>query len=277
MTAHILVIEGERANVGRPSPTLSGQGGPRACRYSRSCLNPRLQRELSWSPTKPAAFSADIKQRTTVNRANFAATHPDSTDLVSSAKHTQFRWLPRAILWLCLLATGVAAPAALEAVTLNEMLDNPKLNAKKYASYFGGFGYEFSPAIQSPEVFLGRERGDCDDYAVLADFVLKKRGLGTRLIHVRLAGRVAHAICYVNESGAYLDYNNRNVFFTLARSGPNIRDIAGKVASSLSANWTTASEFVYSYDTHRKTMISTVSQTGGSDTAPGQNSPFHVQ
>lgn len=175
------------------------------------------------------------------------------------------------------MATGAAAPLAADAVTLNELLDNPKLNAKKYASYFGSFAFEFNSAIQPPDTFLSRERGDCDDYAVLADFVLKQHGLGTRLIHIRLAGRVAHAVCYVNESGAYLDYNNRAVFFTLARSGPDVRDIATKVAASLQVNWTTASEFVYSYETRRKTMISTVSKTGGADAAPGQTSPFHVQ
>ncbi len=175
------------------------------------------------------------------------------------------------------MATGAAAPVALDAVTVKELLDNPRLNAKKYASYFGDFVYEFNSAIQPPDTFLNRERGDCDDYAVLADFVLKKHGLGTRLIHIRLAGRVAHAVCYVSESSAYLDYNNRAVFFTLARSGSDIRDIATKVAESLEANWTSASEFSYSYDTRRKTMITTVAQTGGADAAPGQASPFHVE
>ena len=46
--------------------------------------------------------------------------------------------------------------------------------------------------------------------------------------------------------------------FTLTRSGPEIRDIASKVAQSLEASWTTASEFTYSYTTRRKTMIATV-------------------
>lgn len=174
----------------------------------------------------------------------------------------------RAALWLLLLASGVAAPAELDAVTLRELTDDRGLNAKKFASHFGDFAYEFNGPIQSATAFLARERGDCDDYAVLADHVLKKRGLGTRLIHIRLAGRVAHAVCYVTENKAYLDYNNRSVFFTLTRSGAEIRDIAAKVASSLEANWTTASEFSYSYSTRRKTMIATVSQTGG-EPVPG--------
>ena len=196
---------------------------------------------------------------------------------MSLVQHPRSWWLTRATLWLCVVATGAAAPLAADAVTLHELVDNPQINAKKFANYFGDFVFEFNSAIQPPDVFLARERGDCDDYAVLADFVLKKHGLGTRLIHIRLAGRVAHAVCYVTESNAYLDYNNRAYFFTLARSGPDIRDIATKVAASLQVNWTTASEFIYSYDTRRKTMISTVSKTGGGDTAPDQTSPFHVQ
>lgn len=183
----------------------------------------------------------------------------------------------RAALALGVLAGGLALPAPLAATTLNELLDNPKLNAKKFANYFGDFAYEFNAAIQPPEDFLRREKGDCDDYAVLADYVLGKHGLGTRLIHVRLAGRVAHAVCYVTENGAYLDYNNRKFFVTLARSGPKLRDIATKVADSLSANWTTASEFTYSYETHRKVMTATISQTGGDEPNPGQSSPFHVE
>lgn len=196
---------------------------------------------------------------------------------MSPVQHPRSWWLTRATLWLCVAATGAAAPSAADAVTLHELLDNPQINAKKFANYFGDFVFEFNSAVQPPDVFLAREKGDCDDYACLADFVLKKHGFGTRLIHIRLAGRVAHAVCYVSENSAYLDYNNRAVFFTLARSGPDIRDIATKVAASLQVNWTTASEFIYSYDTHRKTMISTVSKTGGADTAPGQTSPFHVQ
>jgi hypothetical protein len=174
----------------------------------------------------------------------------------------------RAVLWLLLLASAVGATAELDAVTLKELNDQPGLNPKKFASHFGDFAYEFNSPIQSASAFLARERGDCDDYAVLADHVLKKKGFGTRLIHIRLAGRVAHAVCYVTENKAYLDYNNRNVFFTVTRSDPDIREIAAKVASSLEVNWTTASEFSYSYSTRRKTMIATVSQTGG-EPVPG--------
>ena len=177
--------------------------------------------------------------------------------------HHPSPWPKRGALALLALAGTVLASANPGAVTLAELMDNPKLNAKKFANYFGNFAYEFNTPILPPDEFLARERGDCDDYAVLADFVLSKRGLGTRLVHVRLTGRVAHAVCYVTENNAYLDYNNRKFFVTLERSGPDLRAIANKVADSLSASWTTASEFTYSYETRRKTMTATISRIVG--------------
>lgn len=194
-----------------------------------------------------------------------------------STSHFRCYWFLRATLWFGIAVTGLAAPLKLDAVTVDAMLGNSKLGAKKFANYFGGFDYEFSTAIQPPNTFLTRERGDCDDYAVLADFVLSKHGLGTRLVHVRLAGQVAHAVCYVTENNAYLDYNNRKFFMTLSRSGPDLRDIATRVANSLSANWTTASEFTYSYETGRKVMTATIAQTGGDKPTPAKPSPFHVE
>ncbi|HEX2861232.1 MAG TPA: transglutaminase-like domain-containing protein [Lacunisphaera sp.] len=176
-----------------------------------------------------------------------------------------------------ILASGVGLSADLKAVTLEELLGHPRLNAKRFAAHFGHFAYEFNSPIQPATEFLAREKGDCDDYAVLANHVLSQRGFHTRLIHVRLTGRVAHAVCYVTESKGYLDYNNRSVFFSLTRSGPDLREIASKVAQSLEASWTTASEFTYSYATRRKTMIATVSQTGTAEPSPSPpSSAFNV-
>lgn len=168
----------------------------------------------------------------------------------------------RIVLCLCLLAAGLGPVGPLSAITVDEMRSDSKMSPKRFAGHFAGFAYEFSGPIQPAETFLARKKGDCDDYSVLADHVLVKHGYRTRLIHVRLTGRVAHAVCYVVESKAYLDYNNRNVFFTLTKSGSDLRGIAAKVAQSLEASWTSASEFTYSYESRRKTMIATVSQTG---------------
>jgi hypothetical protein len=172
------------------------------------------------------------------------------------------------VLALPCLTIGNSLPAA----TLIELLSDSKMNPKRFANHFEDFAYEFHQEIQPPDVFLSSKRGDCDDYAVLADLVLKRKGFGTRLVQVRLAGQVDHAVCYVNESSAYLDYNNRAVFFTLAKSGATLREIASKVAASLEANWTTAFEF--SYNGRAKELVATVVKTDppASDPKPGQKS-----
>jgi hypothetical protein len=162
---------------------------------------------------------------------------------------------------------GLAAVAwavgftTLNATTPAELLGDPKLTPKQFAAYFETFEYEFGAEVQSPSEFLSRRKGDCDDYAILADHVLKRNGYATRLIHVRVVGRIAHAVCYVTESGVYLDYNNRKYFLNLQRCGRTLRAIATKVADSLEANWTTASEFTYDYETATKKFLVTVVKT----------------
>ena len=159
-----------------------------------------------------------------------------------------------------MVVLAVMLPAATLAVTHSMLLGDPKMNAKHFADYFAGFRYEFHPEIQPVDEFLGSERGDCDDYAVLADEVLRHRQFTTTLVHIRLAGMVAHAVCYVEQDRAYLDYNNRNVFFTLSRCRASLREIAEKVADSLETNWTSVSAFTYSYDTGEKQMVRTVAK-----------------
>src|SRR5690606_14123586 len=153
-----------------------------------------------------------------------------------------------------------------------ELEQVPDLTPKKFASFFETFYYRLHREVQPADTFLKNRSGDCDDYAVLADYVLSQRGYETRLVHVRLAGMVDHAVCYITEQGAYLDYNNRAVFFRLTRSRPDLRTIATKVAASLDANWTSASEFVYSYVTDRKTTTATVVRTAdpADDPPPGK-------
>ncbi len=158
---------------------------------------------------------------------------------------------------------GVWALAALRlnALTLDDLLNDPKMTPKRFANYFEDFAYEYDGAVQPPDVFLASRSGDCDDYAVLAGYVLKHKGYDTRLIHVRMVGRVAHAVCYVIESHAYVDYNNRRYFLNLEHCGATLREIATKVADSFEANWTSASEFTYDYQEEKKHFGATVVKT----------------
>ncbi|WP_221029569.1 transglutaminase-like domain-containing protein [Actomonas aquatica] len=174
---------------------------------------------------------------------------------------------------LVVLALWSTSP--LSAISLEELDGHPDLTPKSYASFFEDFEYRLFREVQPPDQFLLNRVGDCDDYAILADHLLPKHGYETRLIHVRLAGMVSHAVCYVTEERVYLDYNNRAVFFRLTKSKPSLRAIAQKVADSLNANWTSASEFVYTYVSDRKVITATVVRTAdpADDPPPGKAPP----
>ena len=179
---------------------------------------------------------------------------PTATDTVRR------RWA-RALFRACLLLTLLAAEA--RALTLDELLSDPKMSPKKFAGLFGDFAFDVHPFdVQDPEIFLSTRTGDCIDYAVLADYVLKRNGYDTRLIRVEMVGKnMGHAVCYVTPDRVYMDYNNRHYYFALVRSGPTIREIATKVAASFDAHWTFASEFTYDYNTSIKKVVLTVVQT----------------
>ncbi len=145
-------------------------------------------------------------------------------------------------------ALALAAPA-IHGLTLSDLLSDPKMTPKQFASFFEDFDFELHPFdVQDPDVFLETRKGDCIDYAVMADYVLKQDGYATKLIRVEMVGKnMGHAVCYITQSAAYLDYNNRKYFFKLRKSGQRLRQIADDVADSFNANWTFASEFTYTY------------------------------
>lgn len=166
----------------------------------------------------------------------------------------------------------LALPAPLVALTVRELLSDSGLTPKTFAGQFESFSFEFFDYVQDPDVFLKTRNGDCDDYAILAAHVLRPRAFTPRLIHVRMVGRVAHAVCYVMEDRVYLDYNNRRYFLNLQRCGPSIREISNKVARSLEAHWTSASEFTYDYETEVKRAVFTVVKTEPPGKDPDQGS-----
>jgi hypothetical protein len=172
-------------------------------------------------------------------------------------------------LWVLVALALLLAPVA-RAVTMADLLSDSKMNPKRFAVYFEDFDFDLHPFdVQDPEVFLETRRGDCIDYAVMADHVLKRDGYGTRLIRVEMVGKnMGHAICFVKEDSAYLDYNNRKFFLKLQRSGSRLREIATRVADSFEANWTFASEFTYTYKDDVKRPIMTVVKTDPPESDP---------
>jgi hypothetical protein len=170
------------------------------------------------------------------------------------------------------VALALAVPRLGAALSVGDLVSDPKMSPKRFASFFVDFQFETHPFdVQDPEEFLSSQRGDCIDYAVLADYVLRRTGYKTRLIRVEMVGKnMGHAICYVSDDKAYLDYNNRHYLFVLQRCAPSIREIAAKVADSLDANWTFAQEFTFSYKTFVKRAVVTVVKTDPPSTDPDQ-------
>jgi len=180
---------------------------------------------------------------------------------------------------LAFVALSALAAARIQAFTLSDLLSDPKMSPTRFAGYFEDFEYDLHPFdVQDPDVFLETRRGDCIDYAVMADYVLKQDGYSTRLIRVEMVGKnMGHAVCYVSQSTAYLDYNNRKYLFKLRHAGRRLREIATDVANSLDANWTFASEFTYTYKEDVKRAVLTVVKTDPPDTDPDAAGPAQAQ
>ncbi len=179
------------------------------------------------------------------------------------------------------LITGLlfAAVLHLHAVTLEQLQNNRKLTPKRFARHFGSFEFESHDAIQKPEVFLKEGRGDCDDYATLADSVLRPKGYETRLVYVHMDRSTAHSVCYIGEEGGYLDFNNRAYMVQVQRCGSSLNEIADKVAKSFGMQWNFVSE--YTYNGGKQKFLTTVqnplSEKGNSNVAKAKGpSSLHL-
>ncbi len=165
----------------------------------------------------------------------------------------------RALCWAGL--AGVLLFVPLGAITVDDLLTEPNITPRRFANHFDDFTFQTFPYVQDPAVFLGTKNGCCQDYAILGAYVLGRRNFETHMIRVVLVGGEAHDVCYVTQPGTYLDYNLRSYFVNTKRSGRRIREIATKVAASFDENWTSASEFTYTYADDMKRLTVTVVKT----------------
>jgi hypothetical protein len=175
-------------------------------------------------------------------------------DPVKSVK-SRFRYAARTLL-LCGLVPALIV-AELSGLTMDDLRNDPDLTPKKLMARVSRFKFKLQAEVQCPEKFLAAETGDCDDFAVMAAQVLREKGFNPRLFAVRMPG-LTHVVCYVGETGSYMDYNNRMYTKSLVKCKPAINDIADHVAKSFDSSWTTASEFIY---TNRvKILVATVAR-----------------
>jgi hypothetical protein len=151
-------------------------------------------------------------------------------------------------LWICLPWMGLAAtdakPVDAKPVLTFEQKD---LTPDGLTRFFADFTYELADRVQSPETFLSRKRGDCDDFARLVSTVLERHGYRTKLVVVMMEQQT-HVVCYVEERRGYLDYNFRMVDKPVIASDGTLEDIAQKVAESFRSNWHMASAIRYEGD-----------------------------
>ncbi len=144
---------------------------------------------------------------------------------------------------------------------MDDLRNDAKLNPYRFAYRLSDFTFEFFPYVQDPNVFLSTRNGCCQDYAILGSYVLNQHNYTTRLIRVVLVGGEAHDVCYVTQSKGYLDYNLRASGSPVQKSGRTLREIATKVSASFKEDWTSASEFTYTYAEDVKRLTLTVVKT----------------
>jgi hypothetical protein len=142
-----------------------------------------------------------------------------------------------------LLSLFACSICLLHAANLQTLREDSALTPERFASFFAEFEFEALEHLQRPETFLATRRGDCDDYAVLASWVLQEKGYATKLVVVFMPKDI-HVVCYVKETGTYLDFNNRRLSTRTVPTDGTLADIADKVARSFGAGWYCVSEFV---------------------------------
>ena len=98
---------------------------------------------------------------------------------------------------------------------------NARLTFQEDLSLFGQVDY-----WQAPEEVLVRGRGDCEDYALLANDLLKRQGKETFVFSLYGPRGYAHTVCVFVEGGRYSLLNQDRLVRTRAAS---LEELAGKL------------------------------------------------
>ncbi len=147
--------------------------------------------------------------------------------------------------WLALLGLILAGFwSTSDATELTALATQKELTPESLLRSVAGFAFELGAQPQDPDAFLKRRRGDCDDFAQLANRLLTERGYQTKLVVVMME-KETHVVCYVSEVHGYLDFNRRAEPHPIVASDNSLEDIAQKVAVSFHSKWRMASEFQY--------------------------------
>jgi hypothetical protein len=149
--------------------------------------------------------------------------------------------------FLCLILVGIYfawSCATARAGAISDLAVQKDLCPETLIRLFSGFTFELNAQRQAPEMFLQRKRGDCDDFANVANSLLSSRGYKTKLVMVMMEQQT-HIVCYVEEARGFLDFNHRADAKPIIESDGTLEDIAQKVSKDFRAPWRTAAEFTY--------------------------------
>ncbi len=151
----------------------------------------------------------------------------------------------------------LASVHASQALTMSELRQIPNLTPPALAKRFADFEFKFHAEVQDHDVFLTTKSGDCDDYATVVAEILAERGYTPRMIAVRMKGET-HVVCYIQETGSYLDYNTRKDADPMVPCSPVVTDIARKVAKSFGRDWVATYEFTYDDGEKVKRLVNNI-------------------
>jgi hypothetical protein len=129
-------------------------------------------------------------------------------------------------------------------MTLDELEHMPHFTPEKLVQCFKDFEYEFHVEVQDADTFLHSQKGDCDDFAIVAAEVLSSRGYTPRLVTVRMV-----------ERGGYLDYNARKSGTPITPCGERLSEIAVTVGKSFHREWSAVYEFKYDRSRQFKRLV----------------------
>ena len=141
------------------------------------------------------------------------------------------------------------------ALTVAELRADHDLTPARFMTYFSDFKFELESQARKPDDFLASRTGDCDDFARLAAQILHEKGYTTKLVAVFMPDAV-HVVCYVAETGSYLDYNCRKNASPLVKCDGSLPAIASSVAASFRLPWRSVSE-VTERDTGQRNFVMT--------------------
>jgi hypothetical protein len=135
----------------------------------------------------------------------------------------------------------IVLPGRVRASGLEDLRRDTDLTPGRLIRFFADFSYELSERVQDGETFLQRKRGDCDDFAKLADKLLTERGYKTKLVVVMME-KQTHVVCFVQAACGYLDFNRRAEADPIVLSNGTLEDIANKVSANFRSKWWMVSE-----------------------------------